>query len=802
MRISLLHATRRPIEGKKCQQLWLDRADNRSNVEIITCVDDDDEACQAEFPNAVISTAKTACSAWNEAAGRSTGDILVALDDDWQPPHGWDELIISRMCSGADILHVGDKRRKDGLICHPIVSRRFYDTVGYIWHPLFKSVYCDNWFTTMAKKWGYVDATDGGKIDLGFLHANPSQGFGVEDEVAKISNSKERYKDGEAVMERLVKDNMVLAFTACDRPHFLKDSLDSWLKTNLELVTSVQFFIEPTDRLVEIEAVIAYFEAECPVPVIAHVNPEKYGVLKNPWKLFENLFDKQLATFVILGEDDFIVSPDALDFFDVQRREAQPNTLAICLKNVGEMSDENPSTFNYTTHFDGNIWGTWAENWRNHLKDSWDFDYSSGKADETPSGWDWNIGLRVIPQNGLRCLTPTASRSFHIGTTGVHCTADDYNATTTPNFVREKYVGPYQEKWDLGISEWEVGGIPTPKKVATLNITSAGDLGDCIAALPAIISRGEVVNFLLRDNGQTKGIVGRIHLIKELFESQPLIAECREWQESDHVHWKSEDFRSMGMHGNGISLAGVHSACARSQGFISNEPDYSKPWLEIEPDDRWNDRVVCNRTDRYNNPCFPWGKVVAHYGSKMAFIGTPHEHDMFQRSFGPVEHIPTANLYVAAKMIAGSAVFIGNQSSNMVIAEGLKHPRIQEVCLWLPDCLYPGLNAQYSADGSMILPAVGDAPELVIERTKPKIEVNVNETPPGFWQFPDCPPSMHPQAAVQFIRQTCHPEWSKEQALAELVDFNVKRRPDWFNQFTLDPELRKFTVAKRNAGLA
>jgi len=795
MKLSLLHATKRPTEGKKCQQLWLDRADNRANIEIITCIDADDEACKEAFPDAVISPEKTACAAWNEAAKHATGDILVVLDDDWICPPAWDQIIESYVCNGADILHVGDERRKDDLICHPIVSRRYYETIGYIWAENFKSVYCDNWFTTMAKNWGYVDATQGGKVDLGFLHANPSQGFGVEDEVARVSNSKERYAHGKAVMERLVSNNVVLAFTACDRPHFLSESLASWEKTNLSLVTSVQFFIEPTDKLDAIHSVIDIFESNCPVPVIRHVNPEKYGVLRNPWELFHNLFDKQLATAVVMAEDDFLVSPDILRLFEHTRKHAQPKTLAICAKNVGESADENPATFTYDKDFSGNIWMTWAEKWRAYLKTGWDMDYSSGTADGTSSGFDWNIGLRVMPKNGLRCLVPTASRSWHVGSIGVHTTSDTYNGTTTWNFVREPYLGAYSEKADT-IEPVKV------KKVATLNTTTAGDIGDALCCLPSIIARGEVVNFLLRDNGQTKGIVGRMHLIKELFESQPLINECREWQESDQVHWKSEDFRSMGMHGDGTSLAGVHAACARRQGFIDKEPDYSQPWLTVEPDDRWNGRVVINRTDRYNNPYFPWKRIVDHYGDKITFIGTPHEHDMFQRSFGLVEHVPTANMLIAAKMIAGSSLYIGNQSSCMCIAEGLKHPRIQEVCLWLPDCIYSGFGAQYSADGSMTLPAVGDTPELVIERTKPSPEVNINETPPGCWQFPDCPPSMHPHAAVQFIRSTVHPEWSKEQALAELVAFNTKRRPDWFNHFMVDPELKKFMVAKRNAGLA
>lgn len=446
MKISLLHATARPEAAKKCQQLWLDRADNRANVEIITCVDAVDGDSQKAFPDAVVSWQRGAAPAWNEAAKHATGDVLVVLDDDWACPHSWDQIIESYMCNNADILHVGDKHRKDDLICHPIISKAFYDKIGYVWHPLFKSVYCDNWFTTMAKAWGYVDASEGGTVDLGWEHQNPSRGFGEEDEVARISNSKERYAEGSAIMERLTKDNFVLAFTAFNRPEYLKQSLDSWLKTNLSLVTSVQFFIEPSDRLPEIHAVIDEFEKACPVPVIKHVNPEKYGVLRNPWELFRNLFEYQLASFVILGEDDFIVSPDTLDFFEATRKQIQPKTLAICAKNTGESSDNEPSTFTYDSGFSGNVWGLYAEKWRAYLRHGWDSDYSSGKADGTPSGWDWNISLRIMPQHGLKCLVPTASRSWHIGVQGCHTTPEGYNETVTWNFVREDYKGKYRER--------------------------------------------------------------------------------------------------------------------------------------------------------------------------------------------------------------------------------------------------------------------------------------------------------------------------------------------------------------------
>ncbi len=336
----------------------------------------------------------------------------------------------------------------------------------------------------------------------------------------------------------------------------------------------------------------------------------------------------------------------------------------------------------------------------------------------------------------------------------------------------------------------------------TLAVSTSGDCGDIFVMLSILKSTGKQCRIYLREDGRTKGILERAHLVKSLLEVQPYIESVSTWKR-EALNWESERFRVYGYHNNGDSLAFNHANAAIRDGFIPSLPDVTNPWITVQPDNKWNDRVLINRTERWNGDYhFPWARIIAHYGKKAAFIGTEHEHRVFQERYGQLEYVPTANFLVVAQMIAGSALFMGNQSACMAIAEGLKHPRIQDVCLWCPDCLYPGANAQYSADGSMTLPAVGDTPELVIERTKPSPEVNINEAPPGYWQFPDCPPSMHPQAAVQFIRSTVHPEWSKEQALAELVAFNTKRRPDWFNHFMVDPELKKFMVAKRNAGLA
>lgn len=332
--------------------------------------------------------------------------------------------------------------------------------------------------------------------------------------------------------------------------------------------------------------------------------------------------------------------------------------------------------------------------------------------------------------------------------------------------------------------------------------TSVGDAGDLFLSLATIKSKGEKAICYLYDNGQTAGILRRFDGVASLVKAQPYIKDVKPWN-GEHIDWHSENFRKYGYHGNGLSLALNHAEAAVRDGFISTFPDVKSPWLTVKPSAKWAERVVINKTTRYENPHFPWRKIVEHYGNKLVFLGTQPEHDLFQQRFGEVEYYPTANFLIAAQVIAGSALLIANQSSCMVIAEGLKHPRIQEVCLWLPDCIYNSSpnNAQYSADGSMTLPAVGDTPELVIERTKPKPEVNIHETPPGMWQYPDCPTQMSPHVVITFMRQN-NPKMSKDEAMEALIEYNMKRIPLWFDGITLDPELKKFMIAKRNAGIA
>lgn len=116
--------------------------------------------------------------------------------------------------------------------------------------------------------------------------------------------------------------------------------------------------------------------------------------------------------------------------------------------------------------------------------------------------------------------------------------------------------------------------------------------------------------------------------------------------------------------------------------------------------------VIINRTHRYRNHRFPWHKVYHKYQERCAFVGTLDEYDTFQREVGPLPYCETPTLLDVARVIAGSKLFVGNQSVAYAIAEGLKHTVVQETNPKLCDCMFRRHNAFFGFDANVKLPDI------------------------------------------------------------------------------------------------
>ncbi len=88
-----VHATRgRTTKAVGCRESWLNTAANPWSVEHIFAVDaDDKESLQMAKQFVSVTSDKRSCvAAWNLAAKKARGDLIVQLSDDWAPVQDWD----------------------------------------------------------------------------------------------------------------------------------------------------------------------------------------------------------------------------------------------------------------------------------------------------------------------------------------------------------------------------------------------------------------------------------------------------------------------------------------------------------------------------------------------------------------------------------------------------------------------------------------------------------------------------------------------------------------------------------------
>lgn len=79
-------------------------------------------------------------------------DVLFNMSDDMVITHyGFDRLIINEFENFDGLLHLPDGFANDKLVTLAIMSRNYYKRFGYIYHPEYISLWCDNEQTDVAK---------------------------------------------------------------------------------------------------------------------------------------------------------------------------------------------------------------------------------------------------------------------------------------------------------------------------------------------------------------------------------------------------------------------------------------------------------------------------------------------------------------------------------------------------------------------------------------------------------------------------------------------------------------------------
>ncbi len=161
MKISLIHPSRnRAQQACETALLWIDTADNV--VEYILSLDDDDESRISYlelFPQQVMFSSnanRSAIDAINNAAKMATGDLLIVISDDFYPFAHWDTLLLAEVAGKADFLMKTQDGIQPELITLPIMDRAYYNRFGYVYHPDYLHMFCDNELTAVGHMLGRV----------------------------------------------------------------------------------------------------------------------------------------------------------------------------------------------------------------------------------------------------------------------------------------------------------------------------------------------------------------------------------------------------------------------------------------------------------------------------------------------------------------------------------------------------------------------------------------------------------------------------------------------------------------------
>lgn len=139
-------------------------------------------------------------------------------------------------------------------------------------------------------------------------------------------------------------------------------------------------------------------------------------------------------------------------------------------------------------------------------------------------------------------------------------------------------------------------------------------------------------------------------------------------------------------------------------GDIHAWPTLIFPQLECDLSERWiyvyqytlenpfgcTDKIIINRTTRYNNPYIDYFFLKEHQ-DKLIFAGTETEHRIFCEQFKlNIPLLIVKNFLELAQAIASCRFFVGVQSFCWHLADAQKIKRILEVCVFYPNSFPTG----------------------------------------------------------------------------------------------------------------
>ena len=181
-------------------QKYYDYALDKNNIQFLITLDNDDTSMNTtevieklkKFKNLdfVLGDSLNKIHAVNRDIVDGDWDIILLASDDMIPEQlGYDDIIRNNMKkhfpNTDGVLWFNDGFQGDKLNTLCILGKKYYKRFNYIYHPEYKSTWCDNEFMDVAnllKKQKYFD-------NVIIRHKHPDWGFGQRDEIHSLNTN-------------------------------------------------------------------------------------------------------------------------------------------------------------------------------------------------------------------------------------------------------------------------------------------------------------------------------------------------------------------------------------------------------------------------------------------------------------------------------------------------------------------------------------------------------------------------------------------------------------------------------------
>jgi hypothetical protein len=233
-------------------------------------------------------------------------------------------------------------------------------------------------------------------------------------------------------------DQTAVVITAWRRPYYLERTLQSWAQVpEITQVPRLAIALGRHERQPEMLAVIADAEQRIGRKIeIIHDSDRATACMSCNGTIPEAadlMFADPQIQFFVLGEEDLVVSDDALTYMNwCAERFADDQQVLTVNAFIEGTEDADPSIVRLRHDFRGWVWGTWRNRWEGVLSPQWDWDAALWKFQ---SGHDWHIDRRIMPAGNYLSAAPDASRVQNIGQLeGFTANPSDFPGTQAPSF--------------------------------------------------------------------------------------------------------------------------------------------------------------------------------------------------------------------------------------------------------------------------------------------------------------------------------------------------------------------------------